>query len=149
MVFLMLKDWFQLMLHLLLKVRLQGQCLLLQAQYNFLLMPNLSKIKNSMYILYHILAQMATEKRQFDAASARAGRRRKRGRSLASAPACPTRPLAETHKWSTHPVCLHTFLARRSPNRISTTTIRAVPKGGAPRGASIGVYGAQGFRKTD
>ena len=37
--------------------------------------------------------------------------------------------------------CPQALIARRSPNRISTTTIRAVPKGGAPQGASIGVYG--------
>ena len=50
-------------------------------------------------------------------------------------------PFAATLKRSAYDFCSHTPIASGSPNRISTTTIRAVPKGGAPQGASIGVYG--------
>ena len=66
-----------------------------------------------------------------------------------SAHSCALSPVCGNVKTVSIGFCLHTLIASGSPNRILKTTIRAVPKGGAPQGASIGVYGAQGFRQTD
>ena len=55
------------------------------------------------------------------------------------------RLFAETPKRSRTVRCPHTFVASGSPNRISTTTIRA----GASTAQPHGDPGAQGFRKID